>query len=410
MIAAGLPHHPDNAELRVQWVLAACGRQDWAEAGRRAEQMLALLPEAPDSYRFASEVPLRQGRHLEAESMIGEGLQRLGPVPTLSRRFAELATLRGDWAAAARRWATVVKQSPEDADARRQLAEAVASRGPAAPERVAAPPPVAAAPVAAPPPPVATVAAPGAVPEDVKKLMLGFEPLGADCEFGLVQRHFGLEPLGLLRYASITLDSLIAALNDDLAGIGDPAFTRVRGHGREFFIDDTRYGLAIHTHIDPDLTSAELLLPGAQRRMAFLARKLLEDLREPAKIFLRTAHPPEPPARLLALHRALLRHGAGATLLAVELSADPARIGRAEWLAPGVMRGWIERFSTLEPRFAQWEAMCRAAYALWVGGPPPARQAAPTPAPTTTTTLLQPIAFAPTVTFGAVPPRSGADD
>ena len=399
VIAAGLPHFPDNAELRVQWVLAACGRQDWAEAQRRAEQMLALLPDVADSYRFASEVKLRQGRHLEAEAMIGEGLQRLGPVPTLSRRFAELAALRGDWAAAARRWATAVKQAPDDADARRQLAEAVASRAPAAPEPAAAPP-VAAPPVAA--APVATVAAPGAVPQDVKKLLLGFEPLGADCEFGLVQRHFGLEPLGLLRYASITLDSLIAALNDDLAGIGDPAFTRVGlGPGREFFIDDTRYGLAIHTHTGPDQTSAELLLPGAQRRMAFLARKLLEDLREPTKVFLRTADPAEPPARLLALHRALLRHG-GATLLAVELSADPARIGRAEWLAPGVMRGWIERFGTVEPLFAQWEAMCRAAYALWAGGPPPA--------PATTTTLVQPIAFAPTVSFGSGPTRLGADD
>ena len=399
VIAAGLPHHPDNSELRVQWVLAACGRQDWTEAQRRAEQMLALLAEAPESYRFASEVPLRQGRHLEAENMIGEGLQRLGPVPMLSRRFAELAALRGDWAAAARRWATVVKQAPDDADARRQLAEAVASKGPVAP------PPVATAPVA-PPPPVATVAAPGAVPQDVKKLLLGFEPLGRDCEFGLVQRHFGLEPLGLLRFAAISLDSLIAALNDDLAGIGDPAFTRMRlGGNDEFVIDDTRYGLAIHTYTAADQTSAEALLPGAQRRLAFLARKLLDDLREPGKLFLRTADPPEPVERLLALHRALQRHG-GATLLAVELSADPARIGRAEWLAPGVMRGWIERFSTLEPLHAQWEAVCRAACALWVAGPPPTG-AASAVAPATATTRVQPIALAPAASFGATPPPPG---
>lgn len=422
VLAAGVRQFPDHPEVRVQWVLAACGRQDWAEAWRRAEQMMALLPDVAESYRFASEVPLRAGKVLEAETVIGEGMQRLGPVPVLSRRFAELAALREDWPAARRRWGAVLKHAPDDADARRQQAEAAKRAGQPAPPvaavpvAVAAPSPVPVAPVpVAPLPgasapvspmpvsPVRATGAPAAVPEDVRTLLLDFEPLGQDPEFGIVQRHIGLEPLALLRDATIPLDGLIAALDGDMAGIGAASQTRLRlGPGNEFLIDDTRYGLVVHTRTGPERTSAEALLPGAQRRLAFLARKLLDDLREPSRILLRSCDPPESPERLLALHRALRRLG-NATLLAVEASADPARIGRAQWLAPGVMRGWVERFSLSEPRLDQWIAVCRSAHALWVGGPPPDRVAAPEQQPMVTTTLLQPIAIAPALSFGTLP-------
>ena len=51
-------------------------------------------------------------------------------------------------------------------------------------------------------------------------LMLSFESLGERCDFGAVQRKFGAEPLGLLRFAYSKYDALIAALEDRLAAIG----------------------------------------------------------------------------------------------------------------------------------------------------------------------------------------------
>lgn len=242
---------------------------------------------------------------------------------------------------------------------------------------------------------------PRTVPQDTRRLLLGFEPLGHDGKFSLVQRHFGLEPLSLLRFATIPLDGLIAALDSDLAGIGDPKFARLRlGPGNQYVVDDARYGMEIHTHIGPDIIGAGALLPVVQRRMAFLARNMLENLREPVRIFLRTCDPPEPPERLMTLFRALCRHGR-ATLLAVERSSNAARNGRVEWLAPGVMRGWVEQLGTQEPPGNQWIELCRSAYALWAGGPLPAGQQPQMP--TDTTALLQPFAIPPAVTFATAP-------
>ena len=48
--------------------------------------------------------------------------------------------------------------------------------------------------------------------EATRALLLRFESLGADCEFGLVQRRYGAEPLGLLRWNKDTQPLLIDGL------------------------------------------------------------------------------------------------------------------------------------------------------------------------------------------------------
>ena len=35
----------------------------------------------------------------------------------------------------------------------------------------------------------------------LNELLLQFEPIGDNCEFGLMQQYFGAEPLSLLRFA-----------------------------------------------------------------------------------------------------------------------------------------------------------------------------------------------------------------
>src|SRR5260221_3025006 len=54
------------------------------------------------------------------------------------------------------------------------------------------------------------------------QLMMQFESLGENCEFGLVQRRCGAEPLGLLRFASAPLPVLLAGLRARFEGLGDP--------------------------------------------------------------------------------------------------------------------------------------------------------------------------------------------
>ncbi len=192
---------------------------------------------------------------------------------------------------------------------------------------------------------------------ETQRLLLDFEPFGTTDLFGQVQRAAGIEPLGLLRFAAIPLDSLIAALDHDFAGIGTPEQTRIGLDGpREYVVEDTRFALRIATGIGPAQGSAAEVFPGICRRLAFLAARLLEDVREARKVFVVTAGPDETPQRLLRLRHALARHG-GAMLLAVQPTADPAQAGGVEWVGPGTLRGWLARQTTVQ----DWADLCRRA-------------------------------------------------
>src|SRR5216683_6255225 len=56
-----------------------------------------------------------------------------------------------------------------------------------------------------------------------RELMYRFASLGDNCEFGLVQRRCGAEPLGLFRFATIGPESLVQLLEAGLDDLLDPA-------------------------------------------------------------------------------------------------------------------------------------------------------------------------------------------
>src|SRR5204863_3187648 len=86
------------------------------------------------------------------------------------------------------------------------------------------------------------------------ELMMQFESLGENCEFGLVQRRCGAEPLGLLRFASAPLAKLLAALKADFAGFGESGAIAVdlSSNGREYMVQDRRFGLNYHPWVKKD--------------------------------------------------------------------------------------------------------------------------------------------------------------
>jgi hypothetical protein len=49
----------------------------------------------------------------------------------------------------------------------------------------------------------------------VRGFFPGFENLGGNCEFGLVQRHFGAEPLSLLRWTATPPEASLFQRNVD---------------------------------------------------------------------------------------------------------------------------------------------------------------------------------------------------
>jgi tetratricopeptide (TPR) repeat protein len=75
---------------------------------------------------------------------------------------------------------------------------------------------------------------------DTRDILMCFESLGGThqgCEFGNVQRHYGAEPLGLLRWAEMTPDNLMAALECGFEGVGDPENTHSGAAARRRRLD-----------------------------------------------------------------------------------------------------------------------------------------------------------------------------
>jgi hypothetical protein len=56
-------------------------------------------------------------------------------------------------------------------------------------------------------------------------LRRGVESLDDSCEFGMVQRRFGAEPLALPRWTDTPPDLLAAAFRARLKGVDEPQFT-----------------------------------------------------------------------------------------------------------------------------------------------------------------------------------------
>jgi hypothetical protein len=203
----------------------------------------------------------------------------------------------------------------------------------------------------------------------VDQLMMRFESLGENCEFGLAQRRCGAEPLGLLRFASTPLAALLSALKHRFEGLGEPVRTEVRvsDDGREYLVFDRRYGILYHPWLMVGEASPEDILAREVKRLPLLKRKLIEDLEEARKIFVYRGMQPLSRVLMVRLAEALRQYGA-CTLLWVEQQDADHRAGTVEALGGGLLKGYIDRFAPRENAHDLsvdgWIALCRRALAV----------------------------------------------
>jgi hypothetical protein len=203
-------------------------------------------------------------------------------------------------------------------------------------------------------------------------LALRFESLGGGslrrggfgCEFGFFQRDCGAEPIGLLRWASINPDNLIAALETRFRGITDPANLRLeRAHGwPEWKVTNVTYRVKFdHSGLNPDAVSEDEARSIVCRRLDFLARKLIVDLESGEKTFVYRVEDGVMD-RVEALAAAINAYGRNA-LLYVQIGSSFG----VDRVHPGLMVGRIDRFAphpeTGQVKFNHggWERVCRAA-------------------------------------------------
>lgn len=200
-------------------------------------------------------------------------------------------------------------------------------------------------------------------------LMLKFESLGQNCEFGLVQRRCQAEPLGLLRFSSTPLPRLLSALEARFEGMGAPEATSVSlgSNGREYMVNDARFGFVYHAWVNAGEMTPEDLQKREARRVPFLVRKLLEDLEGGEKIFVFKGMGAMEEEEVFPLAMAIRRYGPN-TLLLVTLADAEHRPGTVEARAPGFLVGYIDRFApgdnAHDLSLGMWVKVCREAYRL----------------------------------------------
>ena len=306
--AAGL--FPGDGAIARQAAQAAQRRGDWRQAVSAWRIVCRQVPGDHDATGHLATAYLHIDQPDDAEAILTAALNGYAEadIPgaawrALSIAHAHTAAARGDFVTAKARWQALARQYSEDPVVVANLHELDALKLPEIRETAPWMKPA------------------GEVTETPHaELMMRFESLGGTCEFGLMQRHFGAEPLGLFRWAGLNLANLCTALGNDLAGIGEPEFTRmeITPFG-EFITSDSRYGLGMHTFMRDTGQDREKLLQQLQRRMRFLREKLLNDLRDAEKIFV-YRHMQSPPDR--QLHRlldAVRAHNAASRLVVIRM-------------------------------------------------------------------------------------------
>ncbi|WP_162800746.1 hypothetical protein [Acidibrevibacterium fodinaquatile] len=194
-----------------------------------------------------------------------------------------------------------------------------------------------------------------------------FESLGDNCEFGLVQRRCGAEPIDLLRWSFIELPDLIRCLENEFSGLEDPEnlhvgfFAPDAEDPKEYAIYNKRLGIQKHSHILNDQISADKLLELEAKRLTIMRKKFLKQMRENDKIYVVKYNNTPSEDKIFRLFSVLQKFGQKRLLWAVA-GDETQNEGTVEQLAPGLFKAYVNRFApyddaptlSLEP----WLAIC----------------------------------------------------
>jgi predicted SAM-dependent methyltransferase len=229
----------------------------------------------------------------------------------------------------------------------------------------------------------------------LNEMLLQFESLGDNCEFGLVQGHFDADDaLSLLRFAGFEipaeqrLERLIGAIGTGFADLGRPEAINVSVEGpsghEEFLVRETTYQLMYHTFQSPNYTTAEKIRVREGDRLNFLRRKFLEDLAAGTKLYVWKCNMTMPEDSAVQLLAALRRRGANSLFWVSQ--ADTGELSPTVTRAcDGLLRGYIRRLApyhnATDIAYADWAQLCPAAYKLWKQGHAGQAQAATNTAP-----------------------------
>jgi tetratricopeptide (TPR) repeat protein len=365
LAAAAVERFPENALATVEHANLAAVRGDAPLALNRYQAAVDRFPAEAGARIGLAMALAATGRVAEGEAQLRQ-LMEGAPKPAAAyTAFAELAMQRGDWAEALVRWQAAHQQFPDDKSFVQRIFDVqlhLTGEGSGADEAQ----------------PTATSNETESRGE-LNELVMGFESLGGrgiGCEFGMFQREFGAEPLGLLRWADMPFEGIVQVLETRFAGVGDPENTEVfvnRANARpEYCTRDLRGFMFMRAFVYEDEMPMERMRKQALRRLKFLKDKLIADLEAGTKIFVwRCTERNLTDEEIGRLHAAVRTYG-DTTLLYVRYEVEGKPNGTAELREPGLMIGYIDRFKqaldgTLAsaPPTASWVTLCENASRLF---------------------------------------------
>lgn len=198
----------------------------------------------------------------------------------------------------------------------------------------------------------------------------GFESLGHNCEFGMVQRHCGIEPLALFRFAGITLPDLLTGLDCGFEGLGEESEVEALLGGsdrREFLVRDRRHRVTIHTMRFEDETTADVVRREQSGQLRFFHRVFMETLESGERIFVCQRPGQTTLSQMLPLLLRLRAYGPNALLFVTGDAGQPA--GSVEQLGYGWFRGAMHPFAPQGDvgncNMTAWMSLCFNARRLW---------------------------------------------
>lgn len=204
---------------------------------------------------------------------------------------------------------------------------------------------------------------------DDADLVLQFESIGDNCEFGLVQRQAGAEPLGLLRFAGAPLRNLVRGLNARFANIADPGHIRISPENGEFMVKLTMYDFTFHSQVRVGDMEPEALHRQQCRTIGFLAGKLIADLEAASKILVFRQNETLSGSDLVDLRIALSAYGP-CILLWVQVASPNHPPGSVEVADERMMVGYVRRLAERDRvpdlDLQSWMQVLRRAHAIWL--------------------------------------------
>ena len=206
---------------------------------------------------------------------------------------------------------------------------------------------------------------------DAAGFLQHFQSLGDDCEFGIVQREAGIEPLGLFRFSRIPMENIIRGFHNGFAGIAEPENFEIVEYkdnpGHDFMGRERKFGMLYHTHRLPGQIDPAMLKTQEMQRLRFMARKIMEDASLPDQIFVVKRKQRPIVAEIARLVMALQACGP-AHLLWVCEAYNGIPPGTAERVTDRLIVAYVDRIDVAplkEVSVESWITACRAAWMVF---------------------------------------------